>query len=129
MLLQKRNSRVKLKINKKKRYKLHSSLFGLKILSPVEVTQAHLLIIENLIKKLTLKKARVSRRLLFNKVKTKKPQKVRMGKGKGKIEEIVSQLLIGQIFLEINNITFKQAQLCSNAINKKMHLKVKVVHL
>jgi len=129
MFVQKKNSRVKINLKKKKNMILNYGSYGFKILKPVELNEKHIEIMINIIKKLTNKKAKIKTTLVFNKIKTKKPDQIRMGKGKGNISEKVSQLIPGRIFLEMNNISKKQALICISKIQKKFHVCIKLITL
>ena len=129
MIIQKRNSRVKIKLKKKKIRTLNSGLYGFKVTKPVELNKKHVEIMVDIIKKQSSKKGQVHTRLLFNKMKTKKPDKIRMGKGKGAINEYVSQLNPGQIFLELNNIEKKVALNCFSKVKKRFQIKMKFIEL
>jgi large subunit ribosomal protein L16 len=129
MNLRKKISRSKLKIKHKKNMKIHTGLFGLKILQPVELKKNHIEAMKNLIKKTSSKKTKIYTRIQFNKTKTKKPEKVRMGKGKGAIDHYVSQIYTGQIFLELSNIDYKNAFNCYKKIKKKFQIKLKLIKL
>ena len=52
MLIQKRNSRTKIKLNRKKVRFLNSGLYGFKVIKPVELNKKHVEIMVNIIKKL-----------------------------------------------------------------------------
>ena len=127
MIIQKRNSRVKIKLKKKKNRLLNSGLYGFKVIKPVELNQKHVEIMENIIKKATGKKAKIHVKLLYNKMKTKKPDKIRMGKGKGAINEYVSQVIPGQIFLELNNVTRNQAFNSFKKVKRKFQIEMKLI--
>jgi len=127
MFVQKKNSRVKINLKKKKNMVLNYGAYGFKTLKPVELNEKHIEIMINVIKKLTNKKAKIKTTLVFNKIKTKKPDQTRMGKGKGNISEKVSQLIPGHIFLEMNNISKKQALICISKIQKKFQVCIKLI--
>lgn len=129
MVLKKKISRCKLKIKQKKQTKIHSGIFALRVIQPVELKKNHIETMKILIKKIANKKTKLYTRIKFNKMKTKKSEKVRMGKGKGAIDHYVSQVRTGQIILELNNLTYKEAYRCYKLIKKKFQIQIKLTRI
>ena len=101
MVLKKKLSRCKLKLKQKKNIKIHTGVFAFKLLQPVELKKSHINAMKNIIKKTDNKKVKIYTRIQFDKMKTKKPEKVRMGKGKGAIDCYITQLKTGQNIFRI----------------------------
>ena len=66
-------------------------------------------------------------RIFPDKPVTKKPQEVRMGKGKGAVEYWVSVVKPGRILFEVANVTEEQAKEAFRLAGHKLPLKVKMV--
>ena len=84
----KENKKHKFKENKKHNYYFNNIIFGaygLKLLNTCLLTSTHIEVVKKLIVKRTLKTSLLWVRGFPNYSKTKKANKVRMGKGKGKI--------------------------------------------
>jgi large subunit ribosomal protein L16 len=66
-------------------------------------------------------------RIFPDKPVTKKPQEVRMGKGKGAVEYWVSVLKPGRVLFEVANVTEEQAKEAFRLASHKLPIKVKMV--
>jgi large subunit ribosomal protein L16 len=66
-------------------------------------------------------------RIFPDKPVTKKPQEVRMGKGKGAVEYWVSVVKPGRILFEVSNVTEEQAKEAFRLAGHKLPIKVKMV--
>lgn len=66
-------------------------------------------------------------RIFPDKPVTKKPQEVRMGKGKGAVEYWVSVVKPGRVLFEVANVTEAQAQEAFRLAGHKLPIKVKMV--
>lgn len=66
-------------------------------------------------------------RIFPDKPVTKKPQEVRMGKGKGAVEYWVSVVKPGRILFEVANVTEEQAREAFRLAGHKLPIKVKMV--
>ncbi len=66
-------------------------------------------------------------RVFPDKPVTKKPQEVRMGKGKGAVEYWVSVVKPGRILFEVANVTEEQAKEAFRLAGHKLPIKVKMV--
>jgi large subunit ribosomal protein L16 len=66
-------------------------------------------------------------RIFPDKPVTKKPQEVRMGKGKGAVEYWVSVVKPGRIMFEVANVTEEQAKEAFRLAAHKLPIKVKMV--
>jgi len=67
-------------------------------------------------------------RIFPDKPVTKKPQEVRMGKGKGAVEYWVSVVKPGRVLFEVANVTEEQAKEAFRLASHKLPIKVKMVH-
>lgn len=66
-------------------------------------------------------------RIFPDKPVTKKPQEVRMGKGKGAVEYWVSVVKPGRILFEVANVTEEQAKEAFRLASHKLPIKTKMV--
>lgn len=66
-------------------------------------------------------------RVFPDKPVTKKPQEVRMGKGKGAVEYWVSVVKPGRVLFEVANVTEEQAKEAFRLAGHKLPIKVKMV--
>ena len=66
-------------------------------------------------------------RIFPDKPVTKKPQEVRMGKGKGAVEYWVAVVKPGRILFEVANVTEQQAKEAFRLASHKLPIKVRMV--
>ncbi len=66
-------------------------------------------------------------RIFPDKPITKKPQEVRMGKGKGAVEYWVSVVKPGRVLFEVSNVTEDQAKEAFRLASHKLPIKTKMV--
>jgi len=66
-------------------------------------------------------------RIFPDKPVTKKPQEVRMGKGKGAVEYWVSVVKPGRVMFEVSNVTEEQAREAFRLASHKLPIKTKMV--
>jgi large subunit ribosomal protein L16 len=66
-------------------------------------------------------------RIFPDKPVTKKPQEVRMGKGKGAVEYWVSVVKPGRVLFEVANVTEEQAKEAFRLAGHKLPIKTKMV--
>ncbi|MEJ2667035.1 MAG: 50S ribosomal protein L16 [Deinococcales bacterium] len=66
-------------------------------------------------------------RIFPDKPVTKKPQEVRMGKGKGAVEYWVSVVKPGRVLFEVANVTEAQAREAFRLASHKLPIKVRMV--
>jgi len=66
-------------------------------------------------------------RIFPDKPVTKKPQEVRMGKGKGAVEYWVSVVKPGRVMFEVSNVTEEQAREAFRLASHKLPVKTKMV--
>jgi large subunit ribosomal protein L16 len=66
-------------------------------------------------------------RIFPDKPITKKPQEVRMGKGKGAVEYWVAVVKPGRVLFEVANVTEEQAKEAFRLAGHKLPIKVKMV--
>ena len=66
-------------------------------------------------------------RIFPDKPITKKPQEVRMGKGKGAVEYWVSVVKPGRVLFEVANVTEEQAREAFRLASHKLPIEVKMV--
>jgi large subunit ribosomal protein L16 len=66
-------------------------------------------------------------RIFPDKPVTKKPQEVRMGKGKGAVEYWVSVVKPGRVLFEVANVTEEQAKEAFRLASHKLPIRVKMV--
>jgi len=66
-------------------------------------------------------------RVFPDKPVTKKPQEVRMGKGKGAVEYWVAVVKPGRVLFEVANVTEEQAKEAFRLAGHKLPIKVKMV--
>lgn len=87
--------------------------FGIKILNVVKLTRKHIeafrmsIARKNLLKK---KKHKLWVRGLFNTPVSKKPNEIRMGKGKGPVDHWIMKIKPGKIIAELSSLPLHQAK-------------------
>lgn len=90
--------------NIKKYSKLVYGYHGLQILEDFYLKKEHIISATKVIKSILRKKNILSLRVFFNKIYTKKPTDVRMGRGKGNMVYKVSVMKKGAILLELKSL-------------------------
>lgn len=115
------------KFGKKKAYsKLIYSNYGLQVLEDIYLKKEHLISVTKAIKSVLRKKNILCLRVFLNKIYTKKPTDVRMGRGKGNMAYRVCILKKGSLLLELKTIhqykSFKALNKASIKIPVKTHI-------
>jgi large subunit ribosomal protein L16 len=106
--------------------------FGLKILKPVKLTQKNVDAFRSTIarKKLLKKKQHTMWvRGLLNTPVTRKPNEIRMGKGKGSVHHWIMKLKPGKIFVELSNMSQTRANRIFKAITSALGVPGQLVIL
>ncbi|MCO5144116.1 MAG: 50S ribosomal protein L16 [Oligoflexia bacterium] len=80
------------------------------------------------VSKFTKKGGQMWIRIFPDKPRTKKPAEVRMGSGKGNVEDWVSVIKPGRILYEIKGVTPAEAVRAMQMANYKLPLKTKLYH-
>ncbi len=79
------------------------------------------------VSKFTKKGGQMWIRIFPDKPRTKKPAEVRMGSGKGNVEDWVCVIKPGRILYEIKGVTALEAQTAMRMANYKLPLKTKII--
>jgi len=92
---------------------LRYGIFGLKILKPCRLKQEHIDAFRETLSRKRLLKKKIYKmwiRGILNIPVSKKPNEIRMGKGKGIVNHWVLNLKPGKIFIELNQMPFSLAK-------------------
>lgn len=79
------------------------------------------------VSKFTKKGGKMWIRIFPDKPRTKKPAEVRMGSGKGNVEDWVCVVKPGRVLYEIKGVTAQEAQQAMRLANYKLPLKTKII--
>ena len=101
--------------------------FGLKALEPGLITAKQIETVRIVLTRTMKREGAVYRRIFPDLCRTKKPQEVRMGKGKGSPSYWVARILPGTILYEAEGITEKLARKALKSAGKKLHIKTTIV--
>ncbi len=101
--------------------------FGLKSLETRFITDKQIEACINELKRRLGKKGRFWLRIFPHKPKTKKPPEVRMGGGKGDVENYVALVRPGTILFEVAGLDKKSLQDALKSISYKLPIKTKIV--
>lgn len=107
--------------------KLHFGDFGLRAMEPGWITARQIEAARVAMTRHTKRGGEVWVRIFPDKPVTKKPAEVRMGKGKGNVEEWVAVIKPGRILFEMSGISKDIAQRALQLANYKLPLKCKVI--
>ena len=101
--------------------------FGLQALDPGFITGRQIEAARIAISRSVKKGGRLWVRIFPDKPYTKKPTEVRMGKGKGPIEQYVAPVRKGRILYEMEGVDYKIAKEALTTASSKLPLKTRVV--
>jgi large subunit ribosomal protein L16 len=101
--------------------------FGLKALEPCWLTDRQIEAARVAMTRFIKRGGKIWVRVFPDKPVTKKPQEVRMGKGKGAVEYWVSVVKPGRVLFEVANVTEEQAKEAFRLAGHKLPIKVKMV--
>jgi len=117
-------------INKLKTNKINYGIFGLKSIESKLIHSIHFKLLSKFLIKCLKKKGKFWFKVYPFFSKTKKGDGIRMGGGKGKIDDWYFFLTKGQIFLEIeSSLSFEKIKKIFKIINSKLSLKFKLICL
>jgi len=119
--------RGKMKGNATSGDKLSFGQFGLQCLDSGWITGRQLEAARVAISRLVKKGGRVWLRVFPDKPYTKKPTEVRMGKGKGPVEEWVAPVKPGRILYEMEGVTPEIALEALTTASSKLPIKTRVI--
>ncbi|MEI6079149.1 MAG: 50S ribosomal protein L16 [bacterium] len=101
--------------------------FGLQALAPGWITGRQIEAARVAISRSVKKGGRVWVRIFPDKPYTKKPTEVRMGKGKGPVEEYVAPVKVGRILYEMEGVTYETAREALTTASSKLPIKTRLV--
>ena len=101
--------------------------FGLKATTGVRLTNRQIESARIAMTRHMKREGKVWCRIFPDKPITKKPQEVRMGKGKGAVDHWVAQVQPGRIMFEIDGVPYETAQEALRLAAQKLPLLTKVV--
>ncbi|MCX5773339.1 MAG: 50S ribosomal protein L16 [Fusobacteria bacterium] len=101
--------------------------FGLMAMEPHRITARQIETVRVVINRTFKRAGKVFIRIFPDKPITKKPLEVRMGKGKGNVEEWVAVVKPGRIMFEVSGITEELAKKALKKASYKLPIKVKFV--
>lgn len=106
---------------------VHFGEFGLQVLERGWITGKQLEACRVAINRYFQRKGKVWIRVFPDKSVTKKPAEVRMGKGKGGVDEWVAVVRPGRIMFEVGNVSKEQAQNALRRAAAKLPIKTRFV--
>jgi large subunit ribosomal protein L16 len=101
--------------------------YGLVALEPAWITSNQIEACRITMSRFFRRGGKIYIRIFPDKPITKKPQEVRMGKGKGAVEYWVSVVKPGRVLFEVANVTEDQAKEAFRLAGHKLPIKVKMV--
>ena len=101
--------------------------FGLVAMEPAWIKSNHIEACRITMSRYFRRGGKIYIRIFPDKPVTKKPQEVRMGKGKGAVEYWVAVVKPGRILFEVANVTEEQAKEAFRLAGHKLPIKVKMV--
>lgn len=117
----------KIKGNASRGFKLSFGIFGLKSLSPAWITARQIEAARVAATRYMKREGQLWIKIFPDKPATKKPQEVRMGKGKGNVEYWVAVVKPGLILLEIDGVDLKTAKEALRLASQKLPVKTKFI--
>lgn len=117
----------RLKIFETKSNKLKFGSFGLKCLTPSRITARQIEATRQAIVRRLRRRGKLWIRIYPDTPITKKPNEVRMGKGKGNVDFWVAKVSIGQILFEIEGVPDFLALTALQSGAKKLPVKTKTI--
>lgn len=106
---------------------VHFGEFGIQVLERGWITNQQIEACRVAINRYFQRKGKVWIRIFPDKPVTKKPQEVRMGKGKGGLDHWVAVVRPGRILFEVGNVTKEEAQHALRRAAAKIGLKTRFV--
>ena len=101
--------------------------FGLMAMEPHRITARQIETVRVVINRTFKRSGKVFIRIFPDKPITKKPLEVRMGKGKGNVEEWVAVVKPGRIMFEVSGVAEELAKKALKKASYKLPIKVKFV--
>ncbi len=101
--------------------------FGLVAMEPAWVTSNQIEACRVAMSRFFRRGGKIYIRIFPDKPVTKKPQEVRMGKGKGAVEHWVAVVKPGRVLFEVANVTVDQAREAFRLAGHKLPIKTKMV--
>lgn len=117
----------KIKGNETHAYQIHFGSFGIKALEPGRLTAHQIEATRRTIMRKIKKNGRLWVNVFPNIPVTKKPNEVRMGKGKGNVESWVCKVKPGKVLFELDKISSKIAHGVFKTACSKLPIKTKVI--
>ncbi len=117
----------KMKGNAKRGYKLAFGDFGIKSLDAKFITARQIEAARQALTRYLKRQGNVWIRIFPDKPITAKPAEVRMGKGKGEIEEYVARIQPGRVLFEIEGVKMELAKEALRLAAQKLPVKTKFV--
>lgn len=106
---------------------VHFGEFGIQALERGWITNQQIEACRVAINRYFQRKGKVWIRIFPDKPVTKKPQEVRMGKGKGGLDHWVAVIRPGRVLFEVGNVTREEAQNALRRAAAKIGLKTRFV--
>ncbi|MBL7785877.1 MAG: 50S ribosomal protein L16 [Chitinophagales bacterium] len=117
----------RVKGNSSRGYELSFGTFGLKALEPALITNRQIESARIALTRHMKREGKVWIKIFPDKIVTKKPQEVRMGKGKGAPDHWVAVVHPGRILFEVEGVPLKLAEEALRLGGQKLPIKTKMV--
>lgn len=117
----------RVKGNSSRGYELSFGTFGLKALEPALITNRQIESARVALTRHMKREGKVWIKIFPDKIVTKKPQEVRMGKGKGAPDHWVAVVHPGRILFEVEGVPLKLAEEALRLGGQKLPIKTKMV--
>jgi large subunit ribosomal protein L16 len=108
--------------------KLIYGLIGLQVLGDLYLKKEHIISVIKAIKSILRKKNILCLRVFFNKIYTKKPTDVRMGRGKGNGISKICILKKGNLLLELKSVNFYKSVKALQKASIKLPVKTHIIY-
>ncbi|WP_185868344.1 50S ribosomal protein L16 [Blattabacterium cuenoti] len=123
----KKEQKGRIRGNSKKGTRLTRGLYGIKALEPAWISSKQIEAARIAANRYMKREGKLWINIFPDKPATKKPQEVRMGKGKGPVEFWVAVVKPGRILLEVDGVTMKIAKEALRLASQKFSIKTKFI--
>ncbi|WP_185864856.1 50S ribosomal protein L16 [Blattabacterium cuenoti] len=124
----KKMQKGRIKGNSKKGFFLSRGLYGIKAMEKAWITSRQLEAARIAATRYMKREGKLWINIFPDKPATKKPQEVRMGKGKGPVEFWVSIVKPGRILFELDGVNFNIARESLRLAAQKLPIKMKFIY-
>lgn len=119
-------------MHKANNLKLVHGFYGIKLLKPLKLQAKHIISIRTALMRKRVLKRRYNEKLwlrgFFNTPVTKKPNEIRMGKGKGSIDHWIMRVKPGKIICEVSWMPVTRFAVIANIFQQMLGVPISIVY-